>query len=265
MRRTKSTLPSFLPWLVVGFGFLALALAFSARATLGLVMPIWTQELGWSRSFISGAAATALLVMAAVAPFAGRLIDRQGVRITLVAGLALVGGGCLIVSATGHSLLFLVAFSGISAIGFGIVATHVVSTAIARVFDHNRGLATGIATSGATGGQFLIVPMIAVVLATFSWRWSFFAIGIACLVLIPFLWRALAMNEAPAEELADRTVSSSLSADILAIVRKPAFHILFWSFLFCGYTTAGVIETRDCLWHALCHQHAWHDWGRLAD
>jgi MFS family permease len=252
MRRTKSTLPSFLPWLVVGFGFLALALAFSARATLGLVMPIWTQELGWSRSFISGAAATALLVMAAVAPFAGRLIDRQGVRITLVAGLALVGGGCLIVSATGHSLLFLVAFSGISAIGFGIVATHVVSTAIARVFDHNRGLATGIATSGATGGQFLIVPMIAVVLATFSWRWSFFAIGIACLVLIPFLWRALAMNEAPAEELADRTVSSSLSADILAIVRKPAFHILFWSFLFCGYTTAGVIETHFLPYASFC-------------
>jgi predicted MFS family arabinose efflux permease len=156
------------------------------------------------------------------------------------------------VSATGHSLLFLVAFSGISAIGFGIVATHVVSTAIARVFDHNRGLATGIATSGATGGQFLIVPMIAVVLATFSWRWSFFAIGIACLVLIPFLWRALAMNEAPAEELADRTVSSSLSADILAIVRKPAFHILFWSFLFCGYTTAGVIETHFLPYASFC-------------
>ena len=35
--------PSFLSWLVVGFGFLALALAFSARATLGLVMPRRTQ------------------------------------------------------------------------------------------------------------------------------------------------------------------------------------------------------------------------------
>jgi MFS family permease len=252
MRRAKSTSPSILPWVVVGFGFLALALAFSARAALGLVMPIWTQELGWSRSFISGAAAAALLVMAAVAPFAGRLIDRQGVRITLVAGLALVGGGCLMVSATSHSLLFLVAFSVISAIGFGIVATHVVSTAIARMFERNRGLATGIATSGATGGQFLIVPMIAVVLATFSWRWSFLAIGVACLVLIPFLWWTLAMDKAPAEVLANRTASSSLSADILSIVRKPAFHILFWSFLFCGYTTAGVIETHFLPYASFC-------------
>jgi MFS family permease len=252
MLRTKSESSLLLPWLVVGFGFLALSLAFSARATLGLVMPIWTQELGWSRSFISGAAAMALLVMAAVAPFAGRLIDRQGVRFTLVAGLALVGGGCLIVSAASSSFLFLVAFSGITAIGFGIVATHVVSTAIARLFDHNRGLATGIATSGATGGQFLFVPIIAAVLATFSWRWSFLAIGISCLVLIPFLWWTLATKEVPAGAPTDHTASSSLSVDILSIIRKPAFHILFWSFLLCGYTTAGVIETHFLPYASFC-------------
>jgi MFS family permease len=252
MPGTTSKSSLLLPWLVVGFGFLALALAFSARATLSLVMPIWAQELGWSRSFVSGAAATALLVMAAVAPFAGRLIDRQGVRVTLVAGLALVGGGSLIVSATSSSLLFLVAFSGVSAVGFGIVAAHVVSTAIARLFDRDRGLATGIATSGATGGQFLIVPIIAVVLTTLSWRWSFLAIGIACLVLIPFLWWTLAAKEESAAGPADGSSSSSLSADVLAIVAKPAFHILFWSFLLCGYTTAGVIETHFLPYASFC-------------
>jgi MFS family permease len=252
MPGTTSKSSLFLPWLVVGFGFLALALAFSARATLSLVMPIWAQELGWSRSFVSGAAATALLVMAAVAPFAGRLIDRQGVRVTLVAGLALVGGGSLIVSATSSSLLFLVAFSGVSAVGFGIVATHVVSTAIARLFDRDRGLATGIATSGATGGQFLIVPIIAVVLTALSWRWSFFAIGIACLALIPFLWWSLAAKEESAAGPTTGSSPSSLSADVLSIVARPAFHILFWSFLLCGYTTAGVIETHFLPYASFC-------------
>ena len=252
MPGTTSKSSLFLPWLVVGFGFLALALAFSARATLSLVMPIWAQELGWSRSFVSGAAATALLVMAAVAPFAGRLIDRQGVRVTLVAGLALVGGGSLIVSATSSSLLFLVAFSGVSAVGFGIVATHVVSTAIARLFDRDRGLATGIATSGATGGQFLIVPIIAVVLTALSWRWSFFAIGIACLALVPFLWWSLAAKEESAAGPTTGSSPSSLSADVLSIVARPAFHVLFWSFLLCGYTTAGVIETHFLPYASFC-------------
>lgn len=252
VRAKSASSPSLLPWLVVGFGFVALALAFSARATLGLVMPIWAQELGWSRSFVSGAAATALLVMAAVAPFAGRFIDRQGVRVTLALGLALVGGGCLIVSATSSAFVFLIGFSGISAIGFGIVATHVVSTAIACRFDQNRGLATGIATSGATGGQFLIVPLIAVVLAAFSWRWSFLAIGIGCLILIPLLWRTLTEKGSSAAAPADHAAARSLSADIAAITRKPAFHILFWSFLLCGYTTAGVIETHFLPFASFC-------------
>lgn len=243
---------SFLQWAVVACGFLALALAFSARATLGLVMPIWSQELGWSRSFVSGSAATALLVMAAVAPFAGRLVDRHGVRTTLTLGLAFVGAGCLIVSATSDAAIFVMAFSGLSALGFGIVATHVVSTAIARLFDANRGLATGIATSGATGGQFLIVPLIAAVLTAFSWRWSFLAIGLACLALIPLLWWTLATKDGPKTEVASHVPAPSLTADLSTILRKPAFHVLFWSFFLCGYTTAGVIETHFLPYASFC-------------
>jgi MFS family permease len=214
-------------------------------------MPVWTQELGWSRSFISGAAATALLVMAAVAPIAGRAVDRRGVRATLTIGLALLGGGCLLVAATSNAFVFLVAFSGLSAAGFGIVATHVVSTAIAREFDRNRGLATGIATSGATGGQFVIVPLIAVVLAAFSWRWSFLAIGVGALALIPLLWCTLAETRADAET-AELRAAPSMAADIGFVVRQPMFHILFWSFLLCGYTTAGVIETHFLPYAAFC-------------
>lgn len=252
MNRTGRQAPRFAPWLVVGLCFLALALAFSARATLGLVMPVWTQELGWSRSFISGAAASALLVMAAIAPVAGRSVDRLGVRVTLTIGLALVGGGCLVVAASSNALVFLIAFSGLSAAGFGIVATHVVSTAIARRFDSNRGLATGIATSGATGGQFLIVPLVAVVLAAFSWRWSFLAIGLGALALIPLLWWALAETRSADAEPARPIAVPSLAADIAFVVRQPAFHILFWSFLLCGYTTAGVIETHFLPYAAFC-------------
>lgn len=241
---------SFLPWLVVGFAFLALALAFSARAATGLVMPIWESELGWSRSHVSNTVAVTLLIMAGLAPIAGRMVDRHGVRVLLAGGLVLIGCGCLAIAATSNRFLFSLALAGISGVGFSIVATHVVSTAIARMFDGNRGLALGIATSGSTGGQFLIVPLIALVLAQWSWRWSYAAIGIACLVLAPILWRMLAPR--PGSPAAHKHKQGSFGADTLYLLKRPAFHILFWSFLLCGFTTTGVIETHFMPYAQLC-------------
>src|SRR5258708_31390681 len=57
-------------WGIVVLGFMTLALAFTVRGSLSLAMPVWQSEFGWSRGFISGIAAVALLVMAVVAPLA---------------------------------------------------------------------------------------------------------------------------------------------------------------------------------------------------
>ena len=40
------------------------------------LLPDWEADLGWSKTQISGAFTSALLVTALLAPFAGRLIDR---------------------------------------------------------------------------------------------------------------------------------------------------------------------------------------------
>ncbi len=231
------------PWFLVSFGFLALALAFSARAALGLVMPFWEAELGWSRSFVSGVGASALVMMAIIAPIAGRLVDRHGPRVALAAGLLALAAGSFMIAATSNQIVFLLAFGLVSAVGFGIVATHVVSTAVARVFQRNRGLAIGAATSGATAGQFVIVPLLAAVLAFAGWRWSFVGLGVASLLLVPILWRLLAgIGRSDADT--DQSANPGLLSDVKGLLEKPAFHTLFWSFLPCGYTTTGVIETH---------------------
>lgn len=241
------------PWLLVGLGFLALAMAFSTRAALGLVMPLWDSELGWSRSFVSGAGAAALIVMAGIAPFAGRLVDRYGPRIALTAGLTALAAGCFAVALTSDRLVFLVSFSLVSAAGFGIVATHVVSTAVARTFRRNQGLAIGIATSGATAGQFVIMPLIAAILGYAGWRWSFAGLGLASMLLAPMLWWLLAgPRPSPAESADEPASDTHLGADIAGLLKRPAFHVLFWSFLLCGYTTTGVIETHFLPYAAYC-------------
>ncbi|MEH6647361.1 MFS transporter [Sulfitobacter sp.] len=239
-------------WTVVIFGFLALSLAFSSRAALGLIMPVWQTEFGWTSSYISGVGAAALIVMAIVAPFAGRMVDRRGSQFTLNLGMGLLGIGCAIVALMNGKLMFILGFAGFCAVGFGIVATHVVATAVTRSFSANQGLATGIGTSGATGGQFLIVPMIAALLAFASWRWSFGALSLASLALIPCIRMSMRADVPSDNTVEPDEAPSSMIQDFAVIVRQPAFHLLFWSFLICGFTTTGVIETHLLPFASFC-------------
>lgn len=241
-------------WMIVIFGFLALALSFSARSSLGLVMPVWQEEFGWSASFISSVGSTGLIVMAMIAPFSGRIADVKGPRFTLNFGLGMLGIGCGIVALMNSKIMFVIGFSFFCATGFGIVAVHVVATAVSRSFsDGNSGLASGVALSGSSGGQFVIIPLIASLLAFVSWRWSFGALSLASLALVPCILNALTgpqtrQDETPGGSSENAAKSdkprSSMASDFLYLVKQPVFHALFWSFFICGITTTGVIETH---------------------
>ena len=133
---------------------------------------------------MSNVSAIALLIMALIAPLSGFILDRKGLRLTLLLGLVTVFAACMVISVAESAWVLLVGFGLIGGVGFGIVATHVVASAVAHVYPQNVGFASGIATSGSTAGQFLIVPLIALLFASFSWRWGFvgLAIGTACLI-----------------------------------------------------------------------------------
>jgi predicted MFS family arabinose efflux permease len=239
--------------IVVTLGFLALALTYSARAVLGLAMPLWETELGWSRSYVSNVAACALLVMALVAPVAGYMLDRKGLRLTLLFGLVAVCLSSIVISIADSRWVLFIGFGIIGGVGFGIVATHVVAAAVARVYPNNVGFASGVATSGSTAGQFLIVPLIAVLLTSFSWRWGFVGIAIGTALLIPFIW-LIPRDNTGGSDLNDDAKSQpgSWKADMREVAFNPVFHLLFWSYLICGYTTSGVIETHLLPYASFC-------------
>lgn len=242
----------FNPWLLVVVGFAALAVSFSVRAVLGLSMPVIETELGWSRSFLSGVGALALLVMAFAAPFAGRIIDERGPRSLIVGGMIAVAIGAAIVSVSSSAVVFALAFGVVAAVGFTAVATNVVAAAIARSFEKGRGLATGIGTSGATAGQLLVVPVVAILMQTMSWRYGFAALALIGLVLAVVAAVLLPRPEQGRESAAATARREPMGVGVRSLLRVPAFHILFWSFLICGFTTSGVIETHLLPYASFC-------------
>lgn len=237
----------FSGWLVVAVGFAALSISFSVRAMLGLAMPVMEGELGWSRSFLSGIGALALILMAFAAPFAGRVIDVSGPKLLMCGGMIAIALGSGLVALTDSALVFTIAFGIVAAIGFTAVATNVVAAAIAKNFEARRGLATGIGTSGATAGQLLVVPLVAVLMQTMSWRYGFAALSVAAIILAIIAFLML-----PPARISSQAKPESFLTGNGALIRVPAFHILFWSFLICGFTTTGVIETHFLPYASFC-------------
>lgn len=242
--------PNVQGWLIVTVCFLALSASFSARSILGLTMPYWEQELGWSRSFVSTGGALALVAMALVAPVAGNMADRFGARRLLIAGLLITGLGMGLTAVATSRWQFLLFFSVLAGAGFGIVAIHVVSTVVALNFSENRGLATGAATAGSTAGQLLLIPLLALILTTVGWRQSYAVLALITLALIAAVW--LLIRPGGTARGASREAEPALAVRLGALARSPVFQALFWSFVICGFTTAGVIETHLLPYAAAC-------------
>jgi len=232
-------------WAVVAVGFVALSLAFSGRSMLSLAMAEWTNEFGWTKAAISGVMTATLVIMAGLAPLVGYAIDRSGPRLILTGGLLLVGASSAVLAGMESKLAFIIGFAGLGALGFGLVATHAVSSAVARSFEVGQGRAVGIATSGSTAGQFVFMPILGLVLAGGGWRLGYEALAGACLVVSIAAWWLL--RNAAASALPRTTVEGTregFATRLLYLVRRPTFHGLFWSFLLCGFTTTGVVETH---------------------
>lgn len=240
-------------WAVVGVAFLALGLSFTSRASIGVLMPVWEAELGWARSLTASGSSLILVVMALCSPVIGDLMDRYGPRAIFAAGLALLGGTMLATSQIDREWQFLLLFGLFGGLGYGALSLPLASTAVAQYFDHGRGLATGIAMSGSTGGQLPLLTGLAILVTTLGWRWSYVIFGLALIVLAPValvVIRRARPRAAPRRD--DGAASDTLRRKLATSVRNRTFLLLAGAYFLCGLTTSGVVEVHFVSYAVSC-------------
>jgi len=173
---------SWRAWLGLGIGVLAV----SAHSALSfgmspLLKPI-TDDLGWTRSQYAGAMNFRLVLLMAVAPFAGQLVDRYGARLVLAAGAIAMGVGTLALSGV-ETLWQLYAASLLVGPGQACIGSVAGSALVLRLFRRRRGLAIGV----LNGGDNLITSGVhvasAALLVEVGWRGALSTLGAAYLVL----------------------------------------------------------------------------------
>jgi MFS family permease len=82
-------------WTVVWLGLSQLVCWGITYYLIGALGELMAADLGWSRSLVYGGFSIALLVMGLCSPLVGRLIDRYGGRLVMIAGSGLIAIGCL--------------------------------------------------------------------------------------------------------------------------------------------------------------------------
>ncbi len=240
-------------WLVVGVLFLVLSLVMGARSSLGLLIPEWEKAFAWDRTFISVGGSVMLTVMAVGSPIAGMALDRYGGRAVYVGAILLTAVGVALTAGMWEGWHFIVAFGLIGGIGFSAISAPLIGTTVALYFDRGRGLATGIATSGATGGQLVLMPLLALGLAAIGWRASFLVIGLLLVATALLTW-VLIRREAPEGRMrgpqadAGNTVWERLGY----LMRDRTFWLLGIGYIVCGFTTIGAIRIHFLPYAAAC-------------
>ena len=176
----------FYGWVIVS---VAAVVSFSQisffNPVLGVFIQPLTDEFGWNRATISAATAIGSVGGAVLAPLIGSVIDRQGPRLVVAAGGALMGL-CLLALVLTHGLWWFYLFYGIgraTAVGPTSLGTTV---ATSNWFVKNRGLALGVMLLGNRAGMAILPLGVQVMLLLAGWRTAFFALGVMVLLLSVF-------------------------------------------------------------------------------
>src|SRR5262247_937874 len=175
----------FYGWIVVAVAFVTMGIGVNARTVFSLLFPPILDEFGWPRGLTAGAFSFGFLVSGILGPILGRLIDRRGPRAVMLLGVAMVGAGlglAPLVKAPWHLYLTL----GVLVAG-GTVCLGYTGHALflPNWFVRRRGLAIGIAFSGAGVGSIVLLPWMQRLIAEYGWR-------VACLAMAALVIVALA-------------------------------------------------------------------------
>ncbi|HUA35664.1 MAG TPA: MFS transporter [Candidatus Binataceae bacterium] len=175
-------------WWIVGTLFVSWFLVWGAGpSTTSVFFPAVLKTFGWSRAKLSAGFSVGALSAGIAAPIVGWLLDRVDARKVMTAGVAITVLAYVALSRI-QSFGELVALN--LALGVGLCACTGIpsSLVLANWFRERRGLAMGLALSGASIGGAIMVVVISYVIGAQGWRFGAIVVALPMLiVVIPLL------------------------------------------------------------------------------
>jgi MFS family permease len=245
-------------WVVVAVTFLTMVGTAAAMGVLGVLLLPVRGEFGWDTGLISGALALRLMLFGLMGPFAAALIQRYGLRATVVAAVILITAGLGLSTVMTQSWQLWLTWGLLTGIGTGLTALVLGATVANRWFVRHRGLVVGLLTASSATGQLAFLPIAAWLAEQYGWRMAVIP-GLAVCVVAGLLMLLFgrdypadvgltAYGEDPATAVAAPKPTGNPAANavraLAAASGSRTFWILFFTFFVCGLSTNGLIQTH---------------------
>lgn len=163
--------------------------------SLGLFIQPLGNEYGWSRGDVAISYLYTTLVVAALAPFMGNVIDRVGSRLVALVAIPLLSAVFFTISRFDGSLTqfhLLYALAGL----LGVGTTPINYTrAVNGAFDKARGFALGISQAGIAVMAILLPLILVAVISSSGWRAGYLTLALLMLIPWPFVLVGLRKRE----------------------------------------------------------------------
>jgi MFS family permease len=177
---------NFYGWYILAGGFLILVVDGGVRFSFGVFIKPMVSEFSWERGAITLAYSLNMLVFGLCQPIAGKLLDRFGPKILFSISALTASTGLILTSQISSTLELYLYYGVVTAVGLSGISITVISSTLSRWFKSLRGFVSGIAITGTAFGQFLFIPLIALLMGKAGWRWSWVTLGaILPLVIAP--------------------------------------------------------------------------------
>ena len=177
-------LPFYYGWVVVTVAFVTLGVGVSVRTAFSLLYPPILEEFGWPRAETAAIFSVGFATSMLITPFIGVAINRIGPAVVMAAGSVLVGGGLVLAAFAGdRSLIFL--SLGCAVVGGAIILGYTGHAYLMPFwFVRRRGLATGLAFSGAGVGSILLFPWWQEIIRDDGWREACLTMALILFVVV---------------------------------------------------------------------------------
>ncbi|WP_127479666.1 MFS transporter [Nocardioides pantholopis] len=204
---------------------LLFGLAGMGSSSAAVAVPLLGADLDVSVGLATWTITVYALMLAVTTAVYGRISDLVGVRIPLLVGVGLMTAGALLAAAA-PTFEVLLGARVLQGAGAAAVPTLGVAALSARYDGEVRGLALG-RLAGMAGAISCLGPLAGgIVEHAFGWR-AVMALPVLGLVVLPFLWRALAGGGSGASlDVLGAVLVAATAAGLVLLVQSPSTGLL---------------------------------------